>query len=148
MVMDSYGKWAFPKGHARSGEVYEKTALREISEEIGLSDLKCIAKLGTIDIWFRDRFVRPGLLVHKYIYYFLFEAPTDAVLHLPQAQDDGENIRDVAWVASNEVFRTSSYRDMIPIIKKAFAICGLFSSKTSKPWAFPGRPWKFRKDTR
>lgn len=31
------GHWAFPKGHVESGETEEQTAIREISEETGLS---------------------------------------------------------------------------------------------------------------
>ncbi len=132
MVVDSYGKWAFPKGHVRQGERYKDTAIREIKEEMGLDELRHLCRLDTIDIWFRDRFVHKGKLVHKYIHYFLFEAPLTAVLIRPEPKEKGEMINDVAWVPAKELLSRSSYRDMVGIIKKALRICGSPSSKTSK----------------
>ncbi len=148
MVIDSYGKWAFPKGHVRPGERYRQTAVREIREEMGLTNLRYIAKLDHIDIWFRDRFVHKGLLIHKYIYYFLFEAPPDAAVRQPQPQAQGETIRGVAWVPAHELLARSSYRDMVGIIKKALRLCGLPLQRISVPLVQKARPLKSPKDTR
>ncbi len=130
MVMDSYGKWAFPKGHVREGEKYRDAAVREIMEEMGLINLRYLCRLESIDIWFRDRFVHKGKLIHKYIHYFLFEAPEQAVLIRPKPVKGGENIRAVAWVPAQELLKRSSYRDMIGIIKRALRVCTSPSSKT------------------
>ncbi len=135
MVKDSYGKWAFPKGHVRQDESYRDGATREIREEMGLSGLRMICRLDTIDIWFRDRFVHKGKLVHKYIHYFLFEADKDATVHRPKPQEQGETIRAVGWVPARDLLRRSSYRDMIHIIKKALRLCSSPSSTTSVPSA-------------
>jgi 8-oxo-dGTP diphosphatase len=139
MVMDSYGKWAFPKGHVQPGERYKEAAVREIREEMGLVGLTFLARLDTIDIWFRDRFVHKGELIHKFIHYFLFEAPADAILVPPIPQGNGEHIRDVAWVHVDELMNRSSYKDMVGIIRKAIRLCGLPSSKMSKTWVPKGR---------
>lgn len=148
MVVDSYGKWAFPKGHVRAGEPYRAAAVREIGEEMGLQQLRFVARLDTIDIWFRDRYVHKGELIHKYIHYFLFEAATDADLVKPPPSVDGEQIQSVAWVPVNELAQRSSYPDMVGIIEKALRICKSSSWKTSKPTDGRAKSWKSRKVTR
>ncbi len=148
MVIDSYGKWAFPKGHVRPGERYRQTAIREIREEMALGNLRYIAKLDHIDIWFRDRFVHKGMLIHKYIYYFLFEAPPDATIRPPKPQEQGEPIRGVAGVPGSELLARSRSRDMVGIVEKALRLCGLPLQKMSAPSAPRARRWKFRKAMR
>ncbi len=120
MLKDSFGKWTFPKGHVKKGESYVVGAAREIEEEMGLASIRKIRRLGQIDIWFRDRYVFKGKLVHKFIYYFLFESKDDAKLVKPKAQEKGEKIQAVAWVPAHLVEKRSAYKDMRPIVKRAF----------------------------
>ncbi|MEY4723056.1 MAG: hypothetical protein RLZZ324_569 [Candidatus Parcubacteria bacterium] len=119
-VMDPYGKWTFAKGHVEKGEALADAALRETREEMGLGRLRVIAPLGSIDIWFRDRY-RPetkGALIHKYVHYFLMEAPPRAK-GSPQKK---EKIRRIIWVGAPKATRTSSYEDVRPILRKALDI--------------------------
>ncbi|MBU1126700.1 NUDIX domain-containing protein [Patescibacteria group bacterium] len=123
MLQDSFGNWTFPKGHVRRRrESRQRAAEREIKEELGLSELKFVRPLGQIDIWFRDRFVFKGKMVHKFIHYFLFEAPVNAKLIVPEAKEKGEKIQAVAWVPLQNVVKQSSYRDMNPIIQKSLQL--------------------------
>lgn len=126
MLKDSFGKWTFPKGHVRRGESYEDAAKREVNEEMGVENMHLKKALGHIDIWFRDRYVFKGRLIHKYIHYFLFEVPPNARLRRPKIQSTGEKIQAVAWIPVKEVQERSNYKDMKPIIKEAFAV---FSKK-------------------
>jgi 8-oxo-dGTP pyrophosphatase MutT (NUDIX family) len=119
LLKDSFGKWTFPKGHVRRGETNEQGAAREIREEMGIRELRLKMPLGSIDIWFRDRYVYRGKLIHKYIHYFLFETPSYTKLRMPRPVAGGEKIQAVRWIPLVEVQQTSTYKDMKPIIKKA-----------------------------
>ncbi|MFH1632249.1 MAG: NUDIX domain-containing protein [bacterium] len=121
MLKDPFGKWTFPKGHVKKakGESCRRAAEREVSEELGLADLKFIRPLGKIDIWFRDQFVFKGKLVHKFIHYFLFEVPANTRLSSVKGKAKKEMIQDVAWVRIDKLADKSGYSDMDPVIRRA-----------------------------
>jgi ADP-ribose pyrophosphatase YjhB (NUDIX family) len=116
-ILDPFSKWAFAKGHVERGETIVAAALRETREEMGLGRLRVIAPLGKIDFWFRDRYRKEskGALIHKYVHYFLMEAPPGAK-GSPQKK---EKIRHLIWVPLGRVLRTSSYKDVRPMLVKA-----------------------------
>ena len=115
IMKDSYGKWAFPKGHVERGETQEEAAARETLEELGLDQVRLLQYLGTIDIWFRDRFEKKGTLIHKDIHYYLFETLEGAELR----PDPEQHAYEARWIPSGKLLSSSSYPDMIPIIKRA-----------------------------
>lgn len=119
MIVDSYGKLAFPKGHVRRGEQLAETAAREVCEELGLCELQLLRRLGTNDIWFRDRFVYKGYLIHKYIHYYLFETEKNARIQVQPIKATGERVRKGLWVPMYDVLRRSSYDNMEPLVKRA-----------------------------
>lgn len=115
-VMDPYNKWAFAKGHVEKGEAIVDAAVRETREEMGLKKLRVAAPVGTIDFWFRDRYraETKGVLVHKYVHYFLMQTPTGAY-GKPQKT---EKIRRIIWVPLGKIQSTSSYEDVKPMLDK------------------------------
>lgn len=115
--MDPYGRWTFAKGHVEENEEYEAAAVRETQEEMGLRSLRVIAKLGTIELWFTDRYrsETKGRMVHKYVHYFLLQAAPGA-FGRPQAS---ENIKAMTWVPLDQVLSKSSYEDAVPILQRA-----------------------------
>jgi len=117
LMLDSYDKWAFPKGHVEQGESIEEAAARETLEELGLSEIRLLETLGKIDIWFRDRFQKKGTLIHKDIHYFLFETNADAELH----PDPEEHAYEGKWIRPEKLLEVSSYTDMEPVLKRALA---------------------------
>ena len=119
MIVDSYGKLAFPKGHVRRGEQLAEAAAREVCEELGLCDLTLLRRLGTNDIWFRDRFVYKGYLIHKYIHYYLFETQGSARIQIQPIKSTGERVRRGLWVPITDVLRRSSYDNMDPLVHRA-----------------------------
>lgn len=119
-ILDPFHKWTFAKGHVRRarGEALAAAALRETEEEMGLRGLRVQEKLGTTSIWFRDRFEHPGALVHKYITYYLMQAPR-AAQGKPQKK---ELIRGIEWVAIREALSRSSYQNTRPVLERAIRI--------------------------
>lgn len=68
--------YVFPKGHIESDETYEQTALREVSEETGLSNLVIQKKLGVVR---RQSIENDGTAVTKDIHLYLMS--TDNYRH-------------------------------------------------------------------
>lgn len=130
-LLDPYGKWTFAKGHVRraSGESLAAGAVRETQEEMGLVGLTVHGKLGTAEIWFRDRFKHKGSLVHKYITYFLMEAPSGSVGY-PQK---GERIQAIAWVPLDEAGVFSNYDNLVPVVAKALRWVERITGHKSQP---------------
>jgi 8-oxo-dGTP pyrophosphatase MutT (NUDIX family) len=97
--------WSLPKGNLDPGETPEQTALREISEEVGLplDRLRVLAELPPSEYMYR----RSGRLVSKVVHHYLVEAPDDAPLR-PQLQE----IDEAAWVPLREAAGKVAYRDL------------------------------------
>ncbi|MFH1046995.1 MAG: NUDIX domain-containing protein [Patescibacteria group bacterium] len=117
LLLDPFGKWAFAKGHVETGESIEQAAIRETKEEMGLRSLRIKAPLGQIDFWFRDQY-RPetrGMLVHKFVHFFLMEAAAKA-WGKPQKK---ERIRKIIWVPVSRLKSKSSYKDVEGVLDQA-----------------------------
>jgi ADP-ribose pyrophosphatase YjhB (NUDIX family) len=112
LIEDAYGKWGLPKGHPESGETLRDTALREVSEETGLSDLELGPELLTIDWRFRSHDAH----VHKFATFFLmFSAHGDPV---PQ---HAEGIREAQWVPLERAHERISYPNAAAVVQAARA---------------------------
>lgn len=113
LICDSYRNWGFPKGHLESGEHAEAAAVREVSEETGLTSLELLADVQTIDWHFRFR----GRLVHKVCHFFLMRTIDHATT--PQA---AEGITACRWVPFDEADRLISYENARQVLHRAHGI--------------------------
>ncbi len=113
-IRDPYGKWTFPKGHQELGETMAETAIREIQEETGLTNLKYIAPLGRTSFRFR----REKHLIEKTVFLFLFEAAPDAQENLPGT----EGITKATWINARQARSMSGYRNLDRLFARALAM--------------------------
>ncbi len=110
LIRDPYENWGLPKGHVEGEETPEQAALREITEETGLDELRAECELPTIDWYFRDR----GRLVHKYCHFYLVESVTGD----PSPQLD-EGITECVWLPADEAIRVITYENAREVLRAA-----------------------------
>lgn len=118
VIKDSYGRNAFPKGHVEKGETIEQAAIRETAEEVNLSDLKSIKKLGAINFWYTYQ----GERIYKTIHYFLVES-----LDSNAEPEASREIQGCYWLPLDKLNELETYKDLKPIISKT--IKSLFQIK-------------------
>lgn len=110
LIKDSYGHWGLPKGHIESRESAEQAAIRETTEETGLTDLKAQAPITTIDWYFRLR----GTLIHKYCHFFLIESSAGE----PVPQLD-EGITECVWLEFDRALEQLDYANARDVLRQA-----------------------------
>ena len=89
------GKWDLPKGGTEKSETMEETAIREVEEETGVTDLKITNKLQkTYHI-----FKRNGRYKLKVTYWYEMQTDFNGI---PQGQED-EGIEKVVWIKPEEI---------------------------------------------
>ena len=113
LIRDSYKNWGFPKGHVEQGGLPEGAALREVSEETGLSDLALRVLIETIDWHFRFR----GKLIHKICHFYLMETAESSTS--PQRT---EGITACRWLPFDEAEELISYGNAREVLRKARAL--------------------------
>ena len=112
-IKDSYGKWAFPKGHIEQEETKIGAAIREVSEETGLEikDLRIKKYLGDINYDFKNQ---GGEEINKTVHFYLIKLinPKAEIV----SQKEGE-VKDAKWVKIDQANEVSSYNDVDNILK-------------------------------
>src|SRR3954466_3769882 len=122
LIRDSYRNWGFPKGHLEKREVPEAAALREVSEETGLTDLVLRGELAVIDWHFRFR----GKLIHKICHFFLMESGETSTS--PQRT---EGITACRWLPFDAAEDLISYANAREVLRKARAVLPTSASSPS-----------------
>jgi len=110
LIRDPYEKWGFPKGHAENGEAPHQTALREVSEETGLTDLELGPELATIEWTFRAR----GKEFRKFATFYLMYSREG----VPRPEVS-EGITEIEWVRLDTAHERLSYANAVAVVQAA-----------------------------
>jgi len=101
--------WSFPKGLVENKESKEQTALRETTEEAGISDLRLIPS-------FKERihyiYRKPSALVTKDVYYFLAETEQKEI-KISYEHSSG------VWLPYKKALSTLTFNNEQKALKKA-----------------------------
>ena len=113
LLISRNGLWDLPKGHQDPGEDIEITALREVREETGISELELGGLICITDHCYR----RDGIwhMKHTWWYEMLFTEPADLT---PQKEED---IAKAAWVAKSSLppFLLNTYPSIAEVFREA-----------------------------
>lgn len=108
VIRQTNGDWSFPKGHMEQGETEEQTAVREISEEVGLS---VILHPGFREELFYPLQRKPGYTKHTV--YFLGEFAGQS----PACQP--EEVSEVVLLTYEKAMQTIAFEDLREALSKA-----------------------------
>ena len=102
------GHWDFVKGNIEKGETFKETALREIKEETGISDVNFI---DGFENKVQYHYQRDGKTVHKEVVFFLAETSTEHV------EISHEHL-GFTWLKFNEALAKLTYKTAQNLLKK------------------------------
>ncbi len=108
------GKWDLPKGKLDEGESIEQCALREVTEETGITKLELGDFLGVTYHEYFDKYVDADVI--KETHWYAMKA-TGSELPIPQTEED---IEEIIWANSAAVEERlkNSYANIVEIIKR------------------------------
>lgn len=113
LLQDLKARWSLPKGHIESGETAKQAALREVSEETNLKELKILTNLDKIHFFYRLN----GKLIFMTNYIFLIES-TNLEEHIT-TEEDVPWIVDVQWFEAEQAYDILEYKATKAIMRTA-----------------------------
>lgn len=105
------GYWDLPKGKREEGESLEQCAIREVSEETGVTGLSIINDLGTTVHHYSEL----GVMIHKTTYWYLMITDSDGAL-TPQSEED---IESVVWMDFEEAYKRVGFQNLKIVLSRA-----------------------------
>lgn len=113
--------WQLPKGLIERGEPPQEAALREVSEETGLTG-ELLQPLDKIEYWYVFDFGGGRERVHKFVYFFLIRCTGGST------ENHDEEVDEARWFPLAEAERVLSYEGERRVMARAAqAIAALVS---------------------
>jgi bis(5'-nucleosidyl)-tetraphosphatase len=109
VIQHNAGHWGFPKGHAEAGETPLHAAVREFSEETGLSIAKILETAPLQEVY---SFYHNKVLIHKVVHYFLAEVTGDLFLQ-------EKEISDAKWCNFAEAYALLTFQGCKKLLEEA-----------------------------
>lgn len=121
LVRNPKATWEFPKGSVEDGETDQQTALRECSEETGLTEVVLVDGYLAFDGYV---FHREGTRIKKRVVYFVaLVGDRDAVRSEPDGREHSLDAdgRWHQWLEFEEAQQTLFHRGQRDILRSSFA---------------------------
>lgn len=111
MVRDMSDRWTFPKGKVEKGEDFIHAAEREVSEEVGITDIHLLIALPVTRYIYARK-----VLISKTVRYFLFSFEGTEKL----VSQTEEGIHDASWMPLTKAVNMIGYpKTNIPLLSAA-----------------------------
>lgn len=104
------GVWDLPKGKLEPGESIRECARREVSEEIGSSLPKILARLGDTYHEYREN----DQLIGKTTHWFVMALTDDKESLKPEEK---EGIEELQWVSASRAKQQVGYDNLVKVLK-------------------------------
>jgi len=118
------GHWAFSKGHGKTNEQREATALRELFEETGIKNVNLISNTPLIE----ENYIfknRKGEEIIKKVEYFIGKTEESNI------KTDSKEISDYKWAAFSDAIATVTYKESKSTLIKANEIISEYNKNAS-----------------
>jgi 8-oxo-dGTP pyrophosphatase MutT (NUDIX family) len=102
--------WSLPKGIVNKGETIEEAALREVSEETGLTG-RIVDKLGDINYWYYIK--EENIKCRKTVYFYLMEYVSG------DTADHDIEVDEAVWFSLETALEKVSFKGDRKIVEKA-----------------------------
>ena len=109
------GLYALPKGHLHHGERPRDAATREVREETGYTNIKCVAKLGSVQFTYRH-WLRKNEWHHKQVDHYLFMLKGSE--HNSTLRDEDET-HVIVWLPIDAAIKKIRYENSRKLMVKA-----------------------------
>ncbi|MDR1300575.1 MAG: NUDIX domain-containing protein [Candidatus Nomurabacteria bacterium] len=109
LIQDALDRWTIPKGHIEEGETAQETAIREMQEEAGVSELEPMGWLGKVRFNYRRE--ETLVMITQQVYLFKVLGDTNDI-------QKEEWMNGIGWHSYEEAVKLVEYEDIKKLIAR------------------------------